>query len=143
MRTRLPSFCALILIVGFASVASAQDATSSPLDVVMKRMKSINAQDLDSFLSTYADDVTISVYPDRPLGSGKSHLLQACCLAVPERSLYLPLAELALNLMIVCWVISNLLAIFAILARKGRTWIGWFCLATLLAPCALSVVGVL
>ena len=52
--------------------AAATEAT--PREVVERRMRALNAHDLEGFLDCYADDVALAVYPDRPLGSGREHL---------------------------------------------------------------------
>ncbi|MEM7734907.1 MAG: nuclear transport factor 2 family protein [Deinococcota bacterium] len=46
----------------------------TPLDVVNKRMHAYNQHQLDDFLATYAEDVSIFTYPDTLLGKGKDHL---------------------------------------------------------------------
>jgi hypothetical protein len=37
-------------------------------------MRALNDHDLGTFLSTYAEDVGIYVYPERSLGKGKTHI---------------------------------------------------------------------
>lgn len=49
-------------------------AVIAPIDVVSARMRALNDHDLETFLSLYADDVAITVYPGVPLSSGKSAL---------------------------------------------------------------------
>ena len=46
----------------------------SPLETVNLRMRAYNQHDLDTFLSTYSENVEIFTYPDRSLGTGKGRL---------------------------------------------------------------------
>lgn len=62
------------LMLALAGHALADRAPPSPTDVVMARMNALNQHDFEAFLSTYADDVWIGVYPDQELGSGHDHL---------------------------------------------------------------------
>ena len=52
-----------------------QEKESSPLDVVNKRMDAYNKHDLDTFLSTYSDDIQVYTYPNARVGKkGKAHI---------------------------------------------------------------------
>ncbi len=48
--------------------------SSTPLDVVNRRMSAYNRHDLPAFLKTYSDGVEIFRYPDKSLGKGKKHI---------------------------------------------------------------------
>lgn len=67
-------FLALVCTACFHGALAAKEPEPTPLAVVKQRMHALNAHDLETFLSTYAEDVSIFVYPDRQLGKGKSHL---------------------------------------------------------------------
>lgn len=53
---------------------SEPDLDATPLEIVNRRMSAYNRHDLAGFLDLYADDVAISTYPDKSLGSGREHL---------------------------------------------------------------------
>ena len=52
----------------------AQQAEQTPLSVVNKRTKALADHDFSEFMSTYAEDVQLFVYPDKLLGKGKEHV---------------------------------------------------------------------
>ncbi len=61
-----------ILLPGLTHAHASEQAT--PLTVVNKRTKALADHDFDIFMSTYAENVEIFVYPDKPLGKGKEHV---------------------------------------------------------------------
>ena len=71
MRSR---FLPLLLAVLLPILANAQESEPTPTNVVNKRNKALAEHDLPAFLSTYADNVEIFVYPDKPLSKGKERL---------------------------------------------------------------------
>ena len=74
------TFCsqAAIFSIGMGTAALSPSAVAepppSPEAVVTARMAAVNANNLDAFLATYADDVEIFVYPAAPLTMGKARL---------------------------------------------------------------------
>ncbi len=66
----------MILAISFAigTACCSENQVRSPLDTVNLRMEAYNNHDMDTFLGTYADGVTIYTYPDTELGKGKAHL---------------------------------------------------------------------
>ena len=65
---------AVLLVFSITANSLADEPIASSLDVVNMRMQAYNEHDLNKFLGTYAEDVKIYAYPDRHLGTGKSHL---------------------------------------------------------------------
>jgi hypothetical protein len=64
-----------VLAIAFLPLlASAQESVQTPLSVVDKRTKAMADRNFPDFMSTYAENVEIFVYPDRPLGKGKEHI---------------------------------------------------------------------
>jgi hypothetical protein len=64
----------LVLAVLLPALANAQQNAQTPLSVVNKRTKALSDHNFDDFMSTYAENVEIFVYPDKSLGKGKEHL---------------------------------------------------------------------
>ncbi|MEP7157733.1 MAG: nuclear transport factor 2 family protein [Betaproteobacteria bacterium] len=62
----------IFLLPALVNAQAGEQAT--PLGVVNKRTKALADHDFDSFMSTYADNVEIFVYPDRPLSKGKERI---------------------------------------------------------------------
>jgi hypothetical protein len=73
----------ILLSILLAAPVCARASDQTPLDVVDKRTRAIAEHNFADFMSTYADDVELFVYPDKPLGKGKEHL----------RKLFAPLFE--------------------------------------------------
>jgi hypothetical protein len=64
-----------VLVIAFLPLlASAQENVQTPLSVVNKRTKAMADHNFPDFMSTYAENVEIFVYPDKPLGKGKEHI---------------------------------------------------------------------
>ena len=55
-------------------LANAQENEQAPLSVVNKRTRALADHNFSDFMSTYAENVEIFVYPDKPLGKGKEHV---------------------------------------------------------------------
>ena len=52
-----------------------QNKQASPLEVVKKRMAAYNKHDLETFMSTYSDDIQVYTYPNVRIGrKGKAHI---------------------------------------------------------------------
>jgi hypothetical protein len=64
----------LVFFLLLPTLVNAQETEHSPLSVVNKRTKALADHNFDAFMSTYAEDVQLFVYPDKPLGRGKEHI---------------------------------------------------------------------
>jgi hypothetical protein len=73
----------ILSVVLLPLLANAQESEQTPLSVVNRRMKAMADHNFPAFMSTYADNVEIFVYPDKPLGKGKEHI----------RNLFAPMFE--------------------------------------------------
>ncbi len=72
MRINALHLVLVILLLGLTDAHASEQAT--PLGVVNKRTKALADHDFGDFMSTYAENVEIFVYPDKPLGKGKEHI---------------------------------------------------------------------
>jgi hypothetical protein len=73
----------ILSVVLLPLLANAQESEQTPLNVVNRRTKAMSDHNFPAFMSTYADNVEIFVYPDKPLGKGKEHI----------RNLFAPMFE--------------------------------------------------
>ncbi len=64
----------LVFAVLLPVLTNAQQNEQTPLSVVNKRTKALADHNFADFMSTYAENVEIFVYPDKSLGKGKEHL---------------------------------------------------------------------
>ncbi len=64
----------VVLLLASGCNALTGGETPSPLEVVNLRMQAYNEHNLDTFLSTYSEDVEVFTYPARSLGKGKEHI---------------------------------------------------------------------
>ncbi len=79
-----------LAIVLLAFQLTAQDVPAerqlSPVDVVNERNRALNAHELEAFMATYADDVSVYVYPAKKLGDGKKHIRKIFALLIETKS---------------------------------------------------------
>ncbi|HIE99387.1 MAG: nuclear transport factor 2 family protein [Fuerstiella sp.] len=81
-------FVLFICTLCLTDLLSAEESTPTPLDVVKKRTSALNDHNLESFLATYAEDVAVFVYPDRPLGKGKAHVRKIFAPMIKKRNVH-------------------------------------------------------
>lgn len=67
-------YAALLLIALAAHVSVADTPPRSPQEVVEARMAALNAHDIEALMALYAEDVAVTVFPGRPLTSGRPAL---------------------------------------------------------------------
>lgn len=75
----------LVIAIPLLAQEATPIASISPLDIVNERNRALNAHDLDAFLATYADDVSIYVYPAEKIGNGKKHIQKIFSLFIEEK----------------------------------------------------------
>jgi hypothetical protein len=90
----MKSYCVLfICTLCLTETLFAEESKPTPLDVVKKRMSALNDHNLEAFLSTYAEDVAVFVYPDRPLGEGKSHIRKIFSPMIRKREVHVEIGK--------------------------------------------------
>jgi hypothetical protein len=62
-------------LLSYFGLSQTQQSSSSPLEVVNKRMNFYNQHNFEQFIKLYSDSVEVYTYPDKLLASGKSNIV--------------------------------------------------------------------